>query len=72
MAMKTKSGKQYELVSASDPKLSIRFPRGLMPLDSVYIDSHLIGVSDVGEIIALVPEIENKAVEQIEKGAALL
>ena len=65
--MKTKSDKEYELVSVSDPSISICTQRGFMPLgDSVYIDSHIINASDIGDRIAMIPEIEEKAMELIE------
>jgi len=65
--VKTTSGREYELASTSDPSISICFRRGFMPLgDSVYIDSHIINASDIGEQIAVVPEVEEKATELIE------
>lgn len=67
MALNTKSGKDYEVISTSDPRISVCFRRGFMPLgDSVYIDTHIINASDIGESIAVIQEIDETAADLIE------
>jgi hypothetical protein len=66
--MKTASGRDYDLVPASHPGVSMCFHRGFLPVgDSSYIDSCIIGRSDIGDSIAMVPEIEQKAAELVER-----
>ena len=65
--MRTATGIDYELVSTSGPSVSMCSKRGFLPVgDSVYIDTHIISASNIGDSIAIVPEIEEMATELIE------
>lgn len=65
--LQTFSGKEYELVPVSNPAIQCCYLRGFMPLgDTDYMDAHLIKDSDIGDNIAIIPEIEVKVTEVIE------